>query len=613
MKRRSLARVVSPVNVSLIGIRVGSTVAKAVLSTAVAGQLRPEVIGEAILSSSSIRSHVQVETLHIIALRLSGRVPRHLHWLLHIVTEYLHRRSSGEALRSLSERTLRYHVTAFGLRGMTASAIAAAAVQLSIATCYLATSNARAYWCRHRRHPNNHTPSALCAKDGLNKEGPDNNEPFGHAASSCFPRRRCRCCHSRMSVSQYRYDAMTVLYSALMTVVGSGVGAALGSMVLPGFGTALGSIVCSSGCGLLPSYVRREGGPDHVARRQSRQLADVPALRVVEEKDDVVEMSYAERVVLVERRARQSKVDTGHGDDMCNHGRDTVNDKDDNLDDVGNSCCCACVAHATCSSDGYSDCCQGEVAATTALGEECGNSNSSGEMRCNDSYVILDACRVPSPHDSAPSPYSSMSSLSSSFSSCSSSWSQADCKAGRDRHDVAHSADTQRHEKKTHTRMHRHEGSRRVATPADTVEGAVAQSELSSRAAVQSQLCFARASDVQAVWRAVDARDEGEKATHSEHDIDGLDAMHEVGVHEMTNAGDTNSAMERYRGGASTALPSCRMVCDDDDGDAFQRQIMCGQVECIEGKSSWDEIDAVVDGFGEDEIVLLFAAQKAPS
>lgn len=141
------------------------------------------------------------------------------------MVDYLATQScGGDALRTLGKRTLLYHITGFGLRGTIASALAAAAVQMSINTCWLVTSQFGVW-----RHVN---------------------------ASSA------------MSKAQYKYETITTAYTLIGTLAGGGVGAALGSLVLPGFGTALGSIVCSTCAGYLPAYWRSKKGPDDESRRQ---------------------------------------------------------------------------------------------------------------------------------------------------------------------------------------------------------------------------------------------------------------------------------------------------------------------------------------------------------
>ncbi|AIN99996.1 hypothetical protein LPMP_290460 [Leishmania panamensis] len=233
---------------TLIGTCVGAKVAKAVLMSAAAGKLTPEIVGEALISSSTIRGHVQREAMRLLVVRVSMRTPRQLQWLLHIIGDCAGGLSATDALSSLAKRSLFYQVTSFGLHGSAASAITTAALQVGITTCTLLTSNA-AFW-RDR--------------------------------------------DSRMSLRQYRYELLTSLYTSVGTVAGGAVGAALGSMVIPGIGTAFGSVLCSVGGGYVPGYLRDKKGPDDRRRQQAVSLRRFIPLQMRDASEDTVFMSVEE-------------------------------------------------------------------------------------------------------------------------------------------------------------------------------------------------------------------------------------------------------------------------------------------------------------------------------
>lgn len=235
---------------TLVGTRVGTKVAKTVLMSAAAGKLTPEIVGEALMSSSTVRGHVQREAMRLIVVRVSMQAPRQLQWLVHLIGDYAGGLSATDALSALTKRSLFYQVTSFGMRGSAASAIATAALQLGVTTCTLFTSNA-AFW-RDR--------------------------------------------DSRMSLRQYRYELLTSLFTSAGTVAGGAAGAAVGSMVMPGIGTAFGSVLCSVGGGYVPGYMRDKKGPDDRRRQQAVALRRYGALRMCDTPEGAVLMSAEELV-----------------------------------------------------------------------------------------------------------------------------------------------------------------------------------------------------------------------------------------------------------------------------------------------------------------------------
>lgn len=226
---------------TLIGARVGSAVAESLCAAALTGKLSPQVLGEAIVSSNSVRSHVQTEVLRLVAVRISMQCPTRLEWLVHLVMEYLSSQSGAGAISALGRRTILYHVASFGLRGTVASAVAAAAVQASMQSCHVVTSRVI---------------------------GPRAN---------------------RISLAQYRYNLVSTTASAMGTILGGGIGAAIGTAAMPGFGTALGSVICSLCGGMLPSYWRDSRGPDDRRRRHLKELAAAPPMQMRDGPWDFVE------------------------------------------------------------------------------------------------------------------------------------------------------------------------------------------------------------------------------------------------------------------------------------------------------------------------------------
>ncbi|KAG5473705.1 hypothetical protein LSCM1_04334 [Leishmania martiniquensis] len=233
---------------TLVGTCLGTKVTKAVLMSAAAGRLTPEILGEALVSSSTIRGHVQREAVRLLVVRVSMRTPRQLQWLLHLIGDCAGGLSATDALSSLAKRSLFYQVTSFGLHGSVASAITTAALHIGITTCTLLTSNV-ALW---------------------------------------------RDEESRMSLRQYRYEVLTSLYASVGTVAGGAAGAAVGSMVMPGIGTAFGSVLCSVGGGYLPGYLRDNNGPDDRRRRQAVALRRFTPLRMCDTPEGAVLMSTEE-------------------------------------------------------------------------------------------------------------------------------------------------------------------------------------------------------------------------------------------------------------------------------------------------------------------------------
>ncbi|KAK7195523.1 hypothetical protein NESM_000480300 [Novymonas esmeraldas] len=233
---------------TLVGTRVGAKVAKAVLMSAAAGRLTPEIVGEALMSSSTVRGHVQREAVRLLVVRVSMRTPGHLQWLLHLIGDCVGGLSASDALSSLTRRSLFYQVTSFGMRGSAASAITTAALQVGVTTCTLLTSNA-AFWGDRDR---------------------------------------------RMSLRQYRYEVLTSLYTSVGTVAGGAAGAAVGSMVMPGIGTAFGSVLASVGGGYVPGYIRARKGPDDRRRQQASELRGYTPLRMYDTPEGAVMMSAEE-------------------------------------------------------------------------------------------------------------------------------------------------------------------------------------------------------------------------------------------------------------------------------------------------------------------------------
>ncbi|KAG5473422.1 hypothetical protein LSCM4_03488 [Leishmania orientalis] len=233
---------------TLVGTCLGTKVAKAVLMSAAAGRLTPEILGEALISSSTIRGHVQRESVRLLVVRVSMRTPRQLQWLLHLIGDCAGGLSATDALSSLAKRSLFYQVASFGLHGSVASAITTAALHVGITTCTLLTSNV-SLW---------------------------------------------RDEDSRMSLRQYRYEVLTSLYASVGTVAGGAAGAAVGSMVMPGIGTAFGSVLCSVGGGYLPGYLRDKKGPDDRRRQQAVSLRRFTPLRMRDTADGTVLMSMEE-------------------------------------------------------------------------------------------------------------------------------------------------------------------------------------------------------------------------------------------------------------------------------------------------------------------------------
>ncbi|GET90306.1 hypothetical protein, conserved [Leishmania tarentolae] len=233
---------------TLVGTHMGAKVAKAVLMSAAAGKLTPEIVGEALMSSSTIRGHVQREAVRLLVVRISMRTPQKLQWLLNLIGDYAGSLSATDTMSSLAKRSLFYQVTSFGLHGSVASAITTAALQFGMTTCTLLTSNV-ALW---------------------------------------------RDQDKRMSLRQYRYELLTSLYASVGTVAGGAAGAAVGSLVMPGIGTAFGSVLCSVGGGYVPGYLRDRKGPDDCRRQQAAALRCFTPLQMNETKDGAVLMSIEE-------------------------------------------------------------------------------------------------------------------------------------------------------------------------------------------------------------------------------------------------------------------------------------------------------------------------------
>ncbi|KPA80331.1 putative mitochondrial mitochondrial carrier protein [Leptomonas pyrrhocoris] len=235
---------------TLLGTRIGAKVAKAVLMSVAAGRLTPEVLSEALQSSSTVRGHVQREAVKLLVVRVSMRTPQQLQWLLQLVGDCLGGLSLTGAISSLTQRSLMYQVANFGMRGSAASAITTAAVQIGLTTCTLVTTNA-AFW-RKGDH--------------------------------------------KMSMQQYRYELLTSFYTGVGSVAGGAAGAAAGSMVMPGLGTAFGSVLCSVGVGYVPGYLRDKRGPDDRRRQQAMELQQYTPLRMLDTHEEAVLM-YKEELV----------------------------------------------------------------------------------------------------------------------------------------------------------------------------------------------------------------------------------------------------------------------------------------------------------------------------
>ncbi|KPI88759.1 hypothetical protein ABL78_2138 [Leptomonas seymouri] len=247
--------------ITLLGSRIGAKVVKATLMSAAAGRLTPEILSEALQSSSTIRSHIQREAVKILVVRISMLSPQQLQWLLRLIGDYLGGLSLTGAISSLTKRSLLYQITNFGVRGCAASAITTAAVQVGLTTCTLVTTNA-VFW-----------------KKGDHK----------------------------MSMRQYRYELLTSFYTGVGSVAGSAAGAAVGSMAMPGVGTALGSVLGSVGVGYVPGSLRNEKGPDDRRRQQASALQQYTPLRMQDTCEGAVLMYNEE---LAEVPAAASTVDT---------------------------------------------------------------------------------------------------------------------------------------------------------------------------------------------------------------------------------------------------------------------------------------------------------------
>lgn len=235
---------------TLLGTRIGAKVAKAVLMSVAAGRLTPEILSEALQSSSTIRGHVQREAVKLLVVRLSLRSPQQLQWLLRLVGDCVGGLSLTGAIASLTQRSLLYQVANFGLRGSAASAITTTAVQVGLTTCTLVTTNA-AFW----------------------RKG-----------------------DQKMSMQQYRYELLTSFCTGVGSVAGGAVGAAVGSMVVPGVGTAFGSVLCSVGGGYIPGYLRDKKGPDDRRRQQAQALRQYTPLRMQDIENGAVLM-YKEELI----------------------------------------------------------------------------------------------------------------------------------------------------------------------------------------------------------------------------------------------------------------------------------------------------------------------------
>lgn len=244
---------------TLLGTRIGAKAAKAVLMSAAAGRLTPEILSEALQSSSTIRGHVQREAVKLLVVRVGLRTPQQLQWLVRLVGDCVGGLSLTGAITSLTQRSLLYQVANFGLRGSAASAITTAAVQVGLTTCTLVTTNA-AFW-RRGDH--------------------------------------------KMTIRQYRYELLTSVYTGMGSIAGGAAGAAVGSLVMPGVGTAFGSVLCSVGGGYVPGYLRDKRGPDDRRRQQAVALRAYAPLRMQDTQDGAVLMYKEElrEMTAVEREA----------------------------------------------------------------------------------------------------------------------------------------------------------------------------------------------------------------------------------------------------------------------------------------------------------------------
>ena len=224
----------------VVGIRIGSTVSRAIASTLVSSAIAtPAVVGEAVVQGASVAGAAQTEALGLLVLRLPLSDATRMKQLTQAVETYLSANSS--ALAQVAKMSAKEQMMTVGVKGSLIGAIAAATVQQSILTaCFVAGT---------------------------------------------MPQ----------SAPSYLYQSTTIALSVLAGVSGGAAGAAVGTLLLPGIGTTLGSLAGSFTASFIP-YSTRAGACDEEAPwNPSRPL------RVVEAADGWLEVADEQTAVAFAR------------------------------------------------------------------------------------------------------------------------------------------------------------------------------------------------------------------------------------------------------------------------------------------------------------------------
>lgn len=308
-----------------VGTKVGNAALKAACTAAVTGRLTPEILGEALVSSSSMRAHLQAEAVQFVALRVSLRSPRAIAWFVELLSEAAAKGTAAgggvggdAALKVLGGRAMRYQITSFGLNGTVASALTALAVQAGMVSCRLVTSNvqpllspARLRRIAGQRRERRRRREANAITAGDSETGRAAKARLAEADEREARRLAWENETTGMSLAQYRYLITTAALSSAGTVLGSGVGAAVGTCVLPGFGTVVGSIVGSVSVAYLPSYLRSSRGPDDRKKAQVAALKRFEPLLAVDHGDGFVELLESPTATAAAKGAGASDGDGG--------------------------------------------------------------------------------------------------------------------------------------------------------------------------------------------------------------------------------------------------------------------------------------------------------------
>ncbi|CAD2213399.1 hypothetical protein AGDE_12894 [Angomonas deanei] len=178
-------------------------------------------------------------------MRVCMRSCKRQRWIQRVVNLYLQNNSAQGVVAAVSSNKLFQLAACYGIKGNAASALVSLGINFCFCSTAFVTSNT-VQWNKAKR----------------------------------------------MSAAQYRYNLATHVYTAAAVVGGAAVGAVVGSVVLPvmGIGAAVGGTIGSFAGNYVPTRLRRNKGPDDLARAYTKKVSEFPTARVVKEEDGFTEL-----------------------------------------------------------------------------------------------------------------------------------------------------------------------------------------------------------------------------------------------------------------------------------------------------------------------------------